>query len=153
MDTYLGKFEELSQELALHRDPLNEAQKITMFLNGIKDRKYSHLKTLCHTENYNYDKVFFKFHRESQELDTLDKNLPTRSIKNKSTCQSTSKSKENKDLAKVLNDYRLPLNVWKTLTRKQQDMYKKALKMSGRSSANFVDEPQVSDDKCPTSHA
>ena len=85
MDTYLGKFEELSQELALHGDPLSQAQKITMFLNGIKDRKYSHLKTLCHTENYSYEKVLLEFRRESQELDTPDKNSPTRIVKNKLT--------------------------------------------------------------------
>ena len=149
MDTYLGKFEELSQELALHGDPLSEAQKITMFLNGIKDRKYTHLKTLCRTENYSYEKVLLEFRRESQELDTPDKNSPTRNVKNKSTRRSTPKSKEKKDSAKVPNDYRLPPNVWKTLTRKQQDMYKKALKMSGRSSADFVEEPQVSDDNVP----
>ena len=36
--------------------------------------------------------------------------------------------------------------MWKTLTRKQQELYKKALKAKGRPSANFVKESRASDD-------
>jgi hypothetical protein len=151
MDTYLGKFEELAQELALHGDPLSEAQKITMLLNGIKDRKYSHLKTLCRTENYSYNKVLLEFRRESQELDSTEQ--PKRNLKNKTTRRPPNKQPEKKDsakdLSKVPNDYRLPPNVWKLLTRKQQAVYKKALRGKGHSSADFIEDPNVIDASVP----
>ena len=81
MDTYLNKFEEYAQELAFHGKPLSEMQKITILLNSVKDCQYASLKTLCHSQNFNYEKTVLELHQESQELGTND--TPKHSIKTK----------------------------------------------------------------------
>ena len=150
MDTYLNKFEEKAQELAFHGDPLSEAQKTTMLLNGVKDRQYTALKTMCRSQNFDYEKTVLELRREAQEFSTTS-DTPKRSIKTTKTSRGDSSKSHTrvKETSKVPNDYRLPPNVWKTLTRKQQELYKKALKTDGRSSADFVEEPSVKEKTAP----
>jgi hypothetical protein len=68
-----------------------------------------------------------------------DNNKPTENKKN----NKKNGNKGNND--KIPNEYRLPPNVWKTLTRKQQEMYKKALKAENKPCADFVECPFVDD--------
>ena len=107
---YLNKFEEYAQELAFHGKRLSETQKITILLNGVKDCQYASLKTLCRSQNFNYEKTVFELHRESQELGTND--TPKHSIKTKkSSCTNSNKAKCTQDRSKVPNNYRLTPNV------------------------------------------
>ena len=109
MEAYLSKFEELVLELQ-DKDPLTEGQKKTFLLNGIKDRNYNALKTICHSAQYEFEKTLLELCREAQEI---AKTQPRRNNNAKSNDGKTKKkndhSNNNKNSEpKVTNDYRLP---------------------------------------------
>ena len=54
--TYISKFEDLALKLEEAGQPITDLQKVTYFLNGIKDRNFNSYITLCHAQEYDYDK-------------------------------------------------------------------------------------------------
>ena len=65
-EKYISEYEDILLKLEEAGDPLSDNQKTTMFLDGIYDRNYDAYKTLCKSEDYNFDKCIRELRNESE---------------------------------------------------------------------------------------
>ena len=137
MDGYLSKFEALILELQ-DKDPLTEGQKKTFLLNGVKDRNYNAIKTLCHSENYDFNKTMLELRREADEIHKLDTRPPRRQAH---TSRRKQGQRASVPSSQHPNDLRLPKEVWDKLSPQQRKFWANSLKEKGSKATEFVEKP------------
>ena len=122
VDTYISNFEDLALKLEEAGQPITDLQKVTYFLNGIKDRNFNSYITLCHAQEYDYDKCSKELRCEAESIKNMGQEEARRS--NKATSNRSNEKSKTKDGFRMPNEYKLDPELWKSFTPEQRQKYR-----------------------------
>ena len=110
----------MNQKLAEIGQPVSDTQKKTFFLNGIKDKNYTAMKSLCSAQQYTFEKCVLEMRRESiQNVEVKKTESDSRKANN---VRSNEWPKKGKSFNRGNNKkkLRIPSNIWKQMSQEQK---------------------------------
>ena len=123
-ETYISQFEKYLLELEEAKEPVSEGQKVTFFLNGIKDPNYKAYKTICKAQNYNFEKCIQELRNEASDIKDMSQKARVPRRANVQATQSTDE------------ELRLSPDVFALLSPNQKRLWANAVKQQKNSNNN-----------------